>query len=114
MAVSGIVGVVVAVVVGSPGVVVGAAAKDVVVVKAEAIPMETLPPIRCAPCAKAVLRSARRHGAAAVVTMDDRAAIVRRATALMASLPRSREARVDPVGIVCPEMTLVENAASVW
>ena len=110
MAVVGIAGVA-AVGVSSPATVVDAA-KDVVTVRAEAATM--VPPlIRRTPDAKAVLRSTRRPGATTVGTVNSRAAVARGANALMAPLLKRRNARGDPVGIMCPEITLVRNAASV-
>ena len=75
------------------------AAKDVVTVKAEAAPMAP-PLIRYVPRAEAVARSAWRPYAAVDVAIIGRSAVARGAAAPMALLLRSREARVDRVGIV--------------
>ena len=111
MTVSGIAGVVVVGAFGSPGVVVGAA-KDVVTVKAKAAPMAP-PLIRRAPKVQAIVQSAGRPGAAVRIAMNGRAAVAREVTTPMAPLLRHREARADLVGIVCPKMIFIENAASV-
>ena len=107
MTVAGIDGVTVAVAVGSPGVVVGAA-KDIVAVKAEAA---TMAPrlIRHAPKAEAVVRSTGRPDSTVHIAMDGRAAVVRAATASIVPLLRRWEARANPVGSECPKMTLVGN-----
>ena len=48
-------------------------------------------------------------------TMKRCAAVVRGTTIPpMTLILRSREVRADPVGSLCPKMTLVRNAASVW
>ena len=74
----------------------------------------TPPLIRRAPGAEPVARSAGRPGIAINVAMNDCAAVARGATAPIIPLLKSREARANLVGIVCSEMTLVGNAASVW
>ena len=112
--------VMIGVAVGSPTIVVDAAndvavgtAKDVVIVRAEAASM-ALPLIRRAPLTEAVFHSAGRFGATVLVAMNGLATIARGVITSMILPLKSREARAEPVGIVCPEMTLVGNAAYVW
>ena len=107
----GITGVVAVVMVTSTDVILGTA-KAIVAVEVEAAPMVSSL-IRRAPWAEAVVCSSGRPVATVDVAINGRAAFARGATAPIAPLLRRREARVDHVGIVCSEMTLIENAASV-
>ena len=106
MAVVGTAGVAVAVAIGNPGKFVGAAKKEVVIVKAEAALMSP-PLIEPAPRAKAVVRSAGRPGAAVDVAINGNATIARGASAVMTPLLRRWEAKADSVDSECLEMTLV-------
>ena len=111
MAVDGLAGAAVAVAVGSPGEAMGTS-KDVVAVKVKPTPMAP-PLVRCAPRAKAVVRSAGRPGAAADIAMNSCATVTRGVTTSMVPHIRHREVRLDPVGVVCPDIALVANTTSV-
>ena len=111
MVVVGIADAAVVVAVASRCVIVGAA-KYVVVVEVETDSMVS-PLIRRMPRAEVVVCSAGRPGAAVGAAINGRVAVARGATAPMTLFLRSREARADLVGIVCPEMTPVGNVASV-
>ena len=81
--------------------------------KVEAAPI-ALPLIRRVPRAKAIACSIGRSGAAVNIAINGRAAVPRWATTAMTPLLKSREARVDPVCIVCPKMTLFGNVDFVF
>ena len=98
--------------VSSTDIVVGVA-ENVVAVTAQAAPM--VPQlIRRAPRAEVVVRSTGRPGAPIDAAFNGRAAVARGLTTTMAPLLRRREVNTGPVGIVCPEITLVRTAGFVW